>query len=174
MRSGPNHPHAVLREDELTLRPSTEGDLDRLATWFADPEIYVWWGGLPLSRGNVAEKYIGRRCPDVESFVIEYESQPIGYIQYHREGPGQAGLDMMLVPEFRGRGLGPKAARILVEHLRSALGWTDITVDPASANPRAIRAWQKAGFTIHGEWPDHPDAPALLMRWQASDAASRD
>jgi GNAT superfamily N-acetyltransferase len=77
---------------------------------------------------------------------------------------GQAGLDMMLLPEFRGRGLGPKVARTLVEHLCSARGWTDITVDPAQDNARAIRAWQKAGFTIEREWPDHPDGPALLMR----------
>lgn len=98
--------------------------------------------------------------------------QPIGYIQYHLEGPGQAGLDMMLLPGFRDRGLGPRAARVMVAHLRLAFGWEDITVDPAQDNPRAIRAWEKAGFVIERQWPDHPDgagaphAPrATCHRW---------
>jgi aminoglycoside 6'-N-acetyltransferase len=159
-----DHPHPVLQEGGLALRPSTADDIDRLEGWFADPEVYRWWGGRPLSREDVAAKYIGRRCPRVESFIVELQGQPIGYIQYHLEGPGDAGLDMMLLPESRGQGLGPKAARMLLAHLASARGWTDITVDPAIDNARAIRAWEKAGFVVEREWPDHPDGPALLMR----------
>ena len=112
------------------------------------PEVFRWWGGHPLPRDVVAAKYTGRRCPRVESYLVEFEGQPIGYIQYHLEGPGEAGLDMMLRPGFRDRGLGPKAARLMVAHLRLAFGWVDITVDPAKDNPRAIRAWEKAGFVI--------------------------
>jgi aminoglycoside 6'-N-acetyltransferase len=159
-----DHPHPHLADGQLRLRPSTEGDLDRLARWFADPEVFRWWGGRPLSRDDVAARYVGRRCPRVESFIVESGGQQIGYIQYHLEGPGEAGLDMMLLPEFRGQGLGPKAAQLLIAHLTSARGWTDITVDPALDNRRAIRGWQKAGFVIELEWPDHPDGPALLMR----------
>lgn len=97
-------------------------------------------GAVALSRDAVAAKYTGRRCPRVESYIVEFEGRAIGYVQYHLEGPGQAGLDMMLLPEFRHRGLGPKVARVMVGHLRSAFGWTDITVDPAQDNGRAIRA----------------------------------
>lgn len=154
----------MLEDGELSVRPSSEDDLDQLARWFADPEVFRWWGGRPLSREDVAAKYTGRRCPRVESFIVELAGQGIGYIQYHLEGPGQAGLDMMLLPEFRDRGLGPRTARLLLAHLAAARGWTDISVDPAFDNPRAIRAWQKAGFVIERDWPDHPDGPALLMR----------
>ena len=42
-------------------------------------------------------------------------------------------------------------------------GWNPVTVDPALPNLRAIRAWEKAGFASDGEWPDHPDGPALRM-----------
>jgi aminoglycoside 6'-N-acetyltransferase len=159
-----DHPHPQLQDGDMSIRPSTEADLDRLAGWFADPEVYRWWGGRPLSRDDVAAKYTGLRCPRVESFIVELAGQPIGYIQYHLEGPGQAGLDMMLLPGFRDRGLGPRAARLLIAHLRDARGWTDISVDPAFDNARAIRAWEKAGFVIERDWPDHPDGPALLMR----------
>lgn len=159
-----DHQHPVLENGDLRLRPSNPADLGRLARWFADPEVYRWWGGRPLAREEVAAKYIGRRCPRVESYIVELESRGIGYIQYHVEGPGQAGLDMMLLPAFRDRGLGPRAARVLVDHLASDRGWTDITVDPAIGNARAIRGWEKAGFVSEAAWPDHPDGPALLMR----------
>lgn len=159
----PGHSHPVLRDGLLTLRPTNGDDLDLLAQWFADPEVFRWWGGQPLSREEVAAKYTGRRCPRVESHIVELQGQPIGYIQYYVEG-GQAGLDMMLLPEFRDRGLGPTVARVMVAHLQSTFGWTNITVDPSQDNPRAIRHWQKAGFEIEREWPDHPDGPAILMR----------
>jgi aminoglycoside 6'-N-acetyltransferase len=163
-----SHSHPILEQGQLILRPADDSDLDLLATWFAEPEIYRWWGGRALSRAEVARKYTGRRCPQVESYIVEHTGTPIGYIQYHLEGPGQAGLDMMLLPEFRGHGFGPEAARILVAHLRQARGWTDITVDPAQDNARAIRGWQKAGFTVDRKWDDHPQGPALLMRLAGS------
>jgi aminoglycoside 6'-N-acetyltransferase len=159
-----DHPHPVLRDAELSLRPSTRNDLDLLAGWFSEPEIYRWWGGTPLRREVVSEKYTGKRCPRVESFLIESLGEPIGYIQYHLEGPGDAGLDMMLIPGRRDRGLGPRAARLLIAHLVGDRGWTDLTVDPALDNKRAVRAWEKAGFTLDRFWPDHPDGPATLMR----------
>jgi RimJ/RimL family protein N-acetyltransferase len=120
----------------------------------------------PLDRDEVAAKYVGRWCPRVESFVVERDGEAIGYIQYHLEGPGHAGLDMLLLPAYRDRGLGPAVARLLIKFLRTTRGWTDLTVDPARDNPRPIRAWQKAGFAIEREWPDHPDGSALLMRFR--------
>jgi aminoglycoside 6'-N-acetyltransferase len=167
-----DHPHPVLRDGALSLRPSTEADLARLEHWFAEPEVYRWWGGRPLTREHVAAKYIGRRCPRVESFIVEFDGQPIGYIQYHLEGPGDAGLDMMLLPDHRDRGLGPRAARLLLAHLASVRGWTDISVDPAIDNARAIRGWEKAGFVIEREWLDHPDGLALLMRFPRTEPHS--
>lgn len=159
-----DHSHPTLQAGGLRLRPSTTGDLDMLTRWFAEPETYRWWGGKALTRDEVAAKYTGRRCPRVESFIIELHEQPIGYIQYHLEGPGEAGLDMMLVPSARDLGFGPRAAQLLVDHLTTERGWNDITVDPAAGNGRAIRAWEKAGFRVEREWSDHPDGPALLMR----------
>ena len=146
------------------MRPSTDHDLDMLADWFGDPDVFRWWGGRPLARDDVAAKYTGRRCPTVESFIVELDGRAIGYIQYHLEGPGEAGLDMMLVPDARDRGWGPRAARMLVDHLRRDRGWHDITVDPAQDNARAIRAWEKAGFRVERQWDDHADGPAVLMR----------
>jgi aminoglycoside 6'-N-acetyltransferase len=156
-----------IRGEHTTLRPVTPADLDLLTGWFADPEVYRWWDGAPKPRAEVAQKYIGRRRPQVESFIIETGGQPIGYLQYGVGDATSGGLDMFLAPAHRHRGLGPDAARALVRYLMTECGWRRVTVDPAVGNARAIRAWGKAGFVSERDWPDHPDGPAVLMAIEA-------
>lgn len=136
----------VIEGDLACLIPATEAHLALLAHWFADPEFVRNWGEQPLTREEVAAKYTGRRRPDVESFLILAQTIPVGYTQYATTGPGQGGIDMVLLPQAQGKGLGPDAARALVRHLHTVVGWNQVTVDPEASNTHAIRAWTKAGF----------------------------
>ena len=141
------------------LVPTREEDLDLLAGWFADPGFVEHWGGVPLSRAEVAAKYLGRRRPRVESFLVLARGAPAGYAQYWRAGPDGGGIDLVLHPAARGRGLGPDAARALLAHLHGERGWRRVTVDPEASNVRAVRAWEKAGFRrVAG-----PSADGLLL-----------
>jgi aminoglycoside 6'-N-acetyltransferase len=144
-----------------SLRMVTAADLDLLAGWLADPEVYRWWGGQPVPREVVRQKYIGGR-PGV--YIQYWSSQELSEAALLRVQPGQTGgIDMYLIPGARDRGLGPDAARALVRYLTETLGWTRVTVDPAADNLRAHRAWAKAGFTFERDVPDHPDGPSILM-----------
>ena len=97
----------------------------------------------------MAEKYIGARSPEVECFIVESAERPIGFIQYWvGDEPATGGLDMFLVPEARGQGLGPDAARALLGYLLDELGWRRVTVDPLVENTRAVRGYEKAGFRV--------------------------
>jgi aminoglycoside 6'-N-acetyltransferase len=137
----------VVLDGVLTrLVPATAADLDLLAEWFASPDFVEHWDGVPKTRDEVAEKYVGRRRPRVESFLVLERSTPVGYAQYWHAGAAEGGIDMVLVAEARGRGLGPDAARALLAHLGGNLGWRRVTVDPVRGNVRAVRAWEKAGF----------------------------
>ncbi|WNI20539.1 GNAT family N-acetyltransferase [Streptomyces sp. ITFR-16] len=147
------------------LVPTTEDDLDLLAGWFAAPEFVEQWGGVPYSREEVAEKYVGRRRPRVGSFLVLAQGVPTGYAQYWYAGEAEGGIDMVLTPEGRGRGLGPDAARALVAYLREVLGWRRVTVDPAAGNLRAVRAWEKAGFRTVSSDGEH-----LLMECELGTA----
>jgi aminoglycoside 6'-N-acetyltransferase len=139
-------------EGRLTrLRPVGEDDLDLLASWFGDPGFVEGWGEQPLSRAEVAAKYVGRRRPAVESYVVVAGDVPIGYAQYWPAGDAEGGIDMILVPHARGRGYGPDAAEALASHLLRNLHWSRVTVDPAAGNVRAVRAWEKSGFRPVGE-----------------------
>ncbi|MGW3335009.1 GNAT family N-acetyltransferase [Streptomyces rubiginosohelvolus] len=118
------------------LVPTTEADLDLLAGWFASPDFVRYWGGVPLSRTEVAAKYVGRRRPRVRSYLV-------------------------LQPDAQGRGLGPDATRALLAHLGGELGWRRVTVDPVRENVRAVRAWEKAGF-----WQVPGEPGDLLMEFR--------
>ncbi len=155
----------MIEGERTRLRPATEADLDLLAEWFAHPEVYRHWGGSPLSRETVAEQYVGGRSPGVEAMIVEADGEPVGYIQYWRqEGAPEGGIDMVLVPDRRGRGLGTDAARALVRHLLEEQAWRRVTVDPLVTNVRAIAFWTKAGFRPLGPLQT-PDGLSLLMAW---------
>lgn len=155
----------VLSDGDITIRPTDSDDGTLLLQWLYDPEIYRWWGGKPKSRDVVTDLLHVTQDDDGSTlwpFVILQNGQPIGFIQIWREANGESGLDMFLVPEFRGRGLGARAARMLASHLHDA-GWRRITADPAVGNKPAIRMWQKAGFQKTGDVIDIGDGPSELM-----------
>jgi len=160
----------VIRGDRTALRPVTEDDLDLLAAWFADHAVYEWWGGSALSREVVADKYVGRRRPDVESLVTEVEGRPVGYVQYHQgfepyHSAREGGIDMFIAPTERRHGLGRDAVAALVQHLIEVRGWTRVTVDPVKDNLRARAFWRACGFT-HERDIDR-DVPSELLSIRA-------
>ncbi|MGV9318805.1 GNAT family N-acetyltransferase [Streptomyces sp. NPDC003660] len=139
-------PECGIAGEVTLLVPATEEHLPLLAGWFADPAFVREWGGQPLGREEVAAKYIGRRRPAVVSLLVLAGVDPVGYAQYVAAGPHDGGIDMVLAPHAQGRGYGPDAARALVRHLHTCVGWDRVTVDPEASNRRAVRAWSKAGF----------------------------
>jgi len=156
----------TIRGANVTLRPAGESDLDLLARWFSDPGVYEWWGGSPLRREVVAEKYVGRRRPAVESLIVEAHGQPVEYIQYHQgfadyHRADEGGIDMFVAPHARRRGFGRDAAGTLVRHLLSERGWSRVTVDPAKNNPSALRFWRECGFQYERDLDS--EGPAELL-----------
>ena len=128
-----------------SVRPATADDADLLVAWHADPEVARYWDGKTYTS---AEMLARLERSEVDAFVVEAGGEPVGYLQawWEEDEPLRGGIDMFLVPEARGRGLGPDAARALARHLRDERGWTRVTVDPYTWNEPAIRAWRKAGF----------------------------
>jgi aminoglycoside 6'-N-acetyltransferase len=144
-----------------TLRPAGAGDVDRLVAWHADPEVARYWDGETFTHAEMEER-LGRE--DVEAWIVEEASEPVGYLQVHPEG-----LDMFLVPAARGRGLGPDAARAMAEHLTRERGRARVTVDPYAWNKGAVRAWERAGFvevSCHEAGGEYT-APWILMEFRA-------
>ena len=144
------------------VRPATPDDVELLVGWHADPEVARFWDDETYTPEEMVER-LSR--PDVDSFVVETEGEPVGYLQVWHEDDREGGIDMFLVHGARGRGLGPDAARAIVRHLREERGWRRVTVDPYLWNEAAIRAWRRAGFRdVEVRDPDEEHtSPWLLM-----------
>jgi aminoglycoside 6'-N-acetyltransferase len=132
----------------LRLRRSGRTDAETITAWLGQEQVYRWWGGVPVPRAEVVEKYTGDRSPEVVVYVIEKEGRPVGLIQAWQDDG--CGVDMFIAAGEQGAGVGPVAARALAEDL-TARGWRNLTVDPAVDNVRAVRAWERAGFAPTGE-----------------------
>lgn len=158
---------AIRLRGQLTfVRPATEVDVDLLVAWHADPDVSRYWDDETFTREEFLERL---RRPHVDAFIVEAAGEPVGYLQvwWDEDPPAQGGIDMFLIPEARGRGVGPDAARAVVRHLLDERGWTRVTVDPYVRNEPAIRAWRKAGFVEVERRPaddEHP-APWVLLEF---------
>ncbi|WP_457032790.1 GNAT family N-acetyltransferase [Kitasatospora sp. P5_F3] len=89
-----------------------------------------------------------------------------------------AAFRIALVPTATGRGFGTEATRLLLDHAFTAVGLHRIHLEVFDFNPRAQRAYQKAGFTLegrlrqahhwNGQWHDTLLMAALATEWRAA------
>jgi aminoglycoside 6'-N-acetyltransferase len=155
----------VVRGRLTTIRPARAEDADMLVAWHADPEVARYWDWEAYTRATMLAELAE---PDVDPYIVEAEGRPVGFIQAWWERAGDAaGLDMFLVPDARGRGYGPDAARALAEHMLER-GWARVTTDPYLWNERGVRGWRRAGFRdVEEREPDeHHTARWLSMEFQ--------
>jgi aminoglycoside 6'-N-acetyltransferase len=159
---------AILRGRRVRLRPVGPDDSDRLRTILAEASVARWWG-LP-GVGDPIEDWLAGT--DTVAFAIEVDGSVIGSIQYAEEADPDyrhAGIDLFLATAHQGQGLGSDAIRTLAHHLFEDLGHHRLTIDPAAANERAIRAYAAVGFTPVGimrayeRGPDGTFHDGLLM-----------
>jgi aminoglycoside 6'-N-acetyltransferase len=127
---------------DLTLRPLVPEDVDELRRIHATPEVARWWDlpedGFPLSDD-----------PDSTRRAIVIDGRVAGLVQFWEELEPRyrhASIDIFVDPDFQGRGIGTEAVRRLTRELIERRGHHRITIDPATANFAAIRAYEKAGF----------------------------
>jgi len=150
---------------QTTLRRAGADDAERLAEWHRDPDVARFWDDETFTVDELRDR-LAR--PDVESWIVEADGAPIGYLQVWWDEPTEGGLDMFLVPDARGRGLGPDAARAMARHLLGERGWTRVTVDPYTWNEQALRGWRNAGFVPVSHHPpdDEHTAAWVLMEYR--------
>ena len=130
----------------MHLRPVTAADGPELLRILETPEVARWWDepdeGFPFTDD-----------PEATRLVIEVDGAVAGMIQFEEELTPKyrhASIDLFLDPALHGRGLGTEAVRRVVRHLIDERGHHRITIDPATTNTAAIRAYEKAGFAPVG------------------------
>ena len=117
-----------------------------------EPEVARWWN--ELEPNEVEEDFIDSDTV----LVIESDGEVAGIVQfYEEEDPDyrHASIDISLATKWHGRGIGPEALRVLAQFLFDERGHHRLTIDPAAANERAIKAYEKVGFKRVGVMRDY-------------------
>ena len=131
----------------IRLRAWREADVPRLVAILAQPSVARWW--TPGEPATLAADWLEDEGHAATTFVIEREGNVVGSVQAWEEDEPDyrsAGIDIFLSDEAQGRGHGPDAIRTLATWLFRERGHHRLTIDPAAANDRAIRAYRKVGF----------------------------
>lgn len=154
--------------DIYHIRPMRPVDLSLVNRWLETPPVRQWWVDAsgqpsdPFDQSDLAD-------PNVALWIVSHEGRPFAFIQDYDPhawtdhhfadlAPGSRGIDQFIgAPDMIGRGHGSAFIRLHCQTLMAA-GAPTIGTDPHPANARAIRAYEKAGFTrgkeVSTQWGD--------------------
>lgn len=155
----------------------TEDNVATFAEWLTRPHVAEYWGEPP-SVAELRADYLApdRDDPETEAYLVSHRERLIGFAQLYtvagssggwwadESDPGARGIDQFLAnAEDLNQGLGSSMVRAFLTRILANPDVTSVQTDPDPENPRAIRAYEKAGF-VRERIVDTPDGPALLMR----------
>jgi aminoglycoside 6'-N-acetyltransferase len=171
---------STLRGERLLLRPVGPQDVERLVEILREPEVARWWAlSGPHTAEAVREDLVDATGKVV--YAIELDGEVLGCVQYHEEDDPDyrhAGIDIFLTAARHGQGLGSETLRVVARHLFEERRHHRLVIDPATANERAIRAYERVGFRRVGvmrryeRGPDGTWHDGLLMDMLAGELAN--
>lgn len=154
-------------------------DAPRLQEWLGQPHVGPWWGDPRLAIEDSL-----RRPPDTCAVVLA-DAAPVGYLcwqQLRQEELAAAGLadlseglvdiDILIgEPTAIGKGVGPRALGLVLDRLRADPSVAVGGIGTSVSNQRAIRAFEKAGFSLWREFHDAELGPCWYMTVNVGGAA---
>jgi aminoglycoside 6'-N-acetyltransferase len=152
------------------FKPMTAADLHMVQHWLETPHVARWWGDPQEQFALVSDDL---DHPAMDQFIVTLGDRPFAYLQcydpaawpdngFGEQPRGTRGIDQFIgESDMIDRGHGSAFIRDFVDGLFAA-GTPRVLTDPSPHNARALRAYEKAGFTGHG-LVETPDGSALLM-----------
>lgn len=137
--------------DRIGFRPLARADLPLIEDWLHEARVSAWWRGPQAQLAGIAEDL---DAPAMRQWLVLLNGAPAAYVQFypahHYGAPHFAALpqDALALDCFSGpSGFGHGAAWLKVLAGRLLAEASILAVDPEPDNLRAIRAYQKAGFS---------------------------
>ena len=131
--------------ERVHLRPATAADRETLAAIVAEPSVHRWWQAADAARD--ATELLGDE--ELAIWLIEVSGEAVGLVMASEEEDPQyrhAGIDIAIVADHQGQGLGRDTIRTVARWLLDARGHHRLTIDPSAENERAIRTYEAVGF----------------------------
>jgi ribosomal protein S18 acetylase RimI-like enzyme len=137
---------------EITLRRSTATDralLEAVYWSIREPELALVPWDYAAKRAFVAQQFTAQdkhyreHYPGATFDVIEADGQPAGRLYVHWGDADIRIMDIALLPEFRGHGIGTRLLRELLDAGRAS--GRSVSIHVERANP-ARRLYERLGF----------------------------
>lgn len=156
---------------DIRIRNMTDEDFPLMLKWLNDERVLEFYGGRDVRYDlETLKSHYSEAIADVYYRIIfEFKGEALGYGQiyklddetcaeyrYSRNGKITFAADQFIgEPEYWGKGIGVKYMRAILDFLKTEENADAVILDPHKNNARAIRAYEKAGFKIIAELPEH-------------------
>lgn len=166
-----NRKHIDITDGDIRIRSMTDEDLPLMLKWLTDSRVLEFYAGRDTHYSFETLKSHYSEVWDTVYYkiILEHKGNAIGYGQiyklndemykeYHYPQNGEivfAADQFIGEPEYWNRGIGTKYLQTVVDFLKTVENADAVILDPHKSNPRAIRAYEKAGFKIIDELPEH-------------------
>jgi RimJ/RimL family protein N-acetyltransferase len=144
-------------EDKVTLQPVAEDDLSFLERMTNDPATtgqHEWHGWSDPGTWRRAWAEAGLLGENGGVLMVVHGADRVGNVSWRKTPTGARcycwSLGIGLAPEFRGRGYGAAAQRLLVRYLFAHTQVNRIQAETEITNIAEQRALENAGFTREG------------------------
>jgi RimJ/RimL family protein N-acetyltransferase len=145
--------------DDLCLRSISLDDLPTIASWACDPEFCAangWPTGL--SEAAVRDWWTSIICQEEAGFLrcgVQHGAALIGFVDLARQTAIQAELGIAIGERaLWGRGLGERAARLMLTHAFGTLHLRRVMAEVHATNARSLALMHKLGFRETGLAPE--------------------
>jgi RimJ/RimL family protein N-acetyltransferase len=156
-----------IRGRRVVLVSAGSEDVRPIYEWLARSDLTSTMAGPPTYpersvptwrefRADYPDHYFNGSSPELgRCFVLHVDGEPIGQVNYNdiyeQRGRKRVELDIWLRNEsVCGHGYGTEALDVLCLYLTRQFEVQDSLVQPSARNPKAIRAYEKAGFVMLG------------------------
>ncbi|MFB7158162.1 GNAT family N-acetyltransferase [Lysinibacillus sp. NPDC056232] len=150
--------------NNIYIRKMTDNDYGLMAKWLSTKEVLEFYGDInsPFSIEQVRKKYEPRVRGEilVFPFIVELDGSPIGFMQYYKLQAEELkelgylnnqvvfGIDQFIgIPKLFNKGYGTIMVSKFIELIIKITDAEIIILDPEVSNERAIRCYEKCGFT---------------------------
>ncbi|WP_040861841.1 GNAT family N-acetyltransferase [Nocardia niigatensis] len=181
----------TLTGSKVILRPFFSDDLDAIVAALRDPDVRRLTGSVhdettdtapedPAERQRLSDWYATRAAQTdrLDLAIVDIATgHCVGEAVLNQWDPGNAGCNFRILigPAGQGRGLGTEATRLIVGYGFEKLALHRISLEVYAFNPRARRAYEKAGFRPEGilreslrygdQWIDATVMSILAREW---------
>ncbi|MGM0883890.1 MAG: GNAT family N-acetyltransferase [Bacillota bacterium] len=153
----------------IEVRELSEEDAGLLVKWLSDERVLEYYEGRDNPHDIIlVKKHFYERQYNITQCIIEYNKEPIGYLQYYSISNTEYehygynndlnvyGMDQFIGEiNYWNRGIGTDLIKATIQHIIKSKQVNKIVMDPQCWNHRAIKVYEKCGFTKKKLLPKH-------------------